>query len=72
MNPQTTNARRFGVEPVQTPSPEHAEFDQITAQIQDFEPLPWQTVPVLEETDQPDEHETDVDREILTGLVSPV
>ena len=58
--------------PVQTPSPEHAEFDRFTARVQDFEPLPWQTVPVLEETDQPDEHETDVDQQILTGLVCPV
>jgi len=60
------------VEPVQTPTPEHAEFDQMVSQVDDFEPLPWNTVPVLDETEEPEERESDVDQVILTGLVIPV
>lgn len=56
--------------PVQTPSPEHAEFDELVAEVEEFDRLPTHTVPL--ESDPPDGEQSDLGGMILTGLVSPV
>lgn len=55
---------------LQTPSPEHAEFDELVEQVEEFEPLPGQPVPL--ESDPPDGENSDLGGMILAGLVSPV
>ena len=55
---------------VQTPSPEHAEFDELVAEVEEFDRLPTHTVPL--ESDPPDGEQSDLGGMILTGLVSPV
>ena len=60
------------MEPVQTPSPDHTEFDRMVSQVDDFEPLPCQTVPVLDGPERPDEPEAEVGHALMAGLVSPV
>ena len=57
--------------PVQTPSPDHIQFDQICAEVDDFEPLLAVSSGVLER-EQENEEETSLDGQILAGLVSPV
>ena len=68
MNAQTTS-EEIRVEQVQAPSPDHAKFDQLCAQVEDFGYLPEQTAPLEERDDEP---ETDLDGMILAGLVQPV
>jgi hypothetical protein len=61
------------VEAPQTPSPDHVEFDQICAQVDEWEPLPAQSIGALEqEPEREGEQETPFDGQILAGLVSPV
>ena len=55
---------------VQTPSPEHVEFDELVAEVEEFDPLPTQPVPL--ESDPPDGEQSDLGGMILTGLVSPI
>ena len=65
------------MEKTQTPSQDHAQFDSICAEVDEFEPLPTVTGQVADgETggDQaPDakQHTASLDRLILAGLVSP-
>ena len=58
------------MEPARKPSPEHAEFDQLCADVEDFETLPTVRPAILERDEESDEHS--VDRQLLAGLVSPV
>ena len=58
------------MEPEQTTSSEHAEFDKLCAEVEDFEPLPTVQPAILERDEDSDEHS--VDRQLLAGLVSPV
>ena len=55
--------------PVTTPSPDHADFDRLCLEIEDFEPLPAVAAPLEQETE--DEEETSLDGQILAGLVTP-
>lgn len=55
--------------PVTTPSPDHAEFDLLCVEIDDFEPLPSVVPPLEEETDGVEE--TSLDGQILAALVAP-
>jgi hypothetical protein len=66
--------------PLQTPSKDHARFDQICEQVDEFEPLPTVTgVSNAEgldraESEYDDEHDnehTQLDGLILAGLVAP-
>ena len=59
------------MEPTQTPSPDHVEFDQLCAGVEEFEPLPAVTAETLER-DEDREDETSLDGQILAGLVTPV
>jgi hypothetical protein len=54
----------------QTPSTEHAEFDRMCSVLDEFEPLPAVSSPVLEH-DEDGEENTSLDGQILAGLVSP-
>jgi hypothetical protein len=58
----------------QTPSPEHTEFDQLCAPVDEFEYLPVLPEPPAElDLDHESEREQhELDKQILTGLVSPV
>ena len=57
------------MELTQTPSPDHMEFDQLCASVQEFEPLPEvQSRPLEREPE--DEHDSSIDSQILAGLVS--
>jgi len=60
------------VEPLtlQTPSPDHFQFDQICAEVDEFEPLPAVSSGPLE-YDEYSEEETGLDEQILAALVSP-
>lgn len=53
------------------PSPEHIEFDQICAEVDDFETLPALSTSPLEPAPA-DEEEASLEQQILAGLVSPV
>ena len=56
---------------LQTPSTDHLQFDQICAEVDDFEPLPALSVgPIEYEAD--DEEDTGWDDQILAALVTPV
>ena len=57
------------MEQVQAPSPDHTEFDQLCAQVEDFGYLPEQTAPLEARDEEPD---TELDGMILAGLVCPV
>ena len=59
--------------PVTTPSPDHGEFDQMCAEVDEFEPLPTlaATPYDADDADEADEAETPLDGQILAGLVSP-
>jgi hypothetical protein len=61
------------VEATQTPSPDHVEFDQLCAQVEEWEPLPaFSMAPLMLETEPKEEERTEFDERILAGLVSPV
>jgi hypothetical protein len=60
-----------GVElPLSTPSPEHVEFDQMTAEIDEFEPLPSMVTATID-AEPEGEEEASLDSQILAGLVTP-
>lgn len=59
------------MEPTQTPSPDHVEFDKLCADVEEFEPLPAVTNGPLER-DPDDQEDTALDEQILAGLVLPV
>jgi hypothetical protein len=59
------------VDPLQTPSGSHVEFDAMCAEVDEFEPLPTVSARPHERESQ-DEEETPLDGQILVGLVSPV
>jgi hypothetical protein len=56
---------------VQTPSPDHQDFDRMCAEVDDFEPLPA-VKPASLERRQDNEDDTTLDGQIMAGLVSPV
>jgi hypothetical protein len=58
---------------VQVPSPDHAEFDQICARVDDWEPLPDpRTAPAQEGVESLESEEVNpLDKLILAGLVAP-
>jgi hypothetical protein len=56
--------------PLATSSLDHVEFDQMCAEIDEFEPLPTMAGASLE-SDQESEEEISLDSQILAGLVSP-
>lgn len=51
-----------------TPSPDHVQFDDLCAEVDDFEPLPAVSSRVLERKPANGE-ETSLDEEIMAGLV---
>jgi hypothetical protein len=61
------------MKPTQPESVEHARFDELCAEVGDFEPLPTvtterpETLPITEGDDQ----DSVLDGQILAGLVSP-
>ena len=54
-----------------TSSPDRLEFEQMCAEVEDFETLPSVANPRLERGEQEGEEETSLDGQILAGLVSP-
>jgi hypothetical protein len=59
------------VEPLQTPSLSHDEFDELCAEVGEFEPLPTVSSGALSETPD-DEEDSSLNDQILVGLVHPV
>lgn len=55
---------------LQTPSPDHLQFEQICAEIDDFETLPAMSGGLLEYEDDREE-DTGLDDQILAALVTP-
>ena len=55
---------------LQTPSPDHVQFDLMCAEVDEFEPLPALSSGPLELEDD-DYEETGLDDQILAGLVTP-
>ena len=53
---------------LQTPDTEHAEFDELCLEIEDYEPLP--SIPTSEPLGTVEHSET-IEAEILAGLVTP-
>lgn len=58
------------METTQTPSAEHVQFDQLCAQVEEWEPLPEFTSALP--ADAPEEGEGPLDGQIYAGLVTPV
>ena len=56
---------------LQTPSSDHLQFDQLCAEVDEFEPLPAVSSGPLE-FDEHSPEETGLDDQILAALVSPV
>lgn len=56
---------------MQTPSPDHAEFDHLCREVDEFEPLPAVTADPRQADGESGEG-TSLDGQILAGLVSPV
>ena len=56
---------------LQTPSADHMQFDQLCAEIDEFEPLPAVSSPLPDYGDD-EEAETGLDKQILAALVTPV
>ena len=56
---------------LQTPSMDHLQFDQICAEVDEFEPLPAVSSGPLE-YEHESEEETGLDGQILAALVTPV
>lgn|GEM_PF-3351312 len=54
---------------LQTPSGDHLQFDQLCAEVDEFEPLPAVSSGPLEYEE--DAEETGLDDQILAALVSP-
>jgi hypothetical protein len=61
------------VEPLtlQTPSPDHLQFDLMCAEVDEFEPLPAVASGPLD-YEAEDQDDTGLDDQILAALVSPV
>jgi hypothetical protein len=59
------------VQPTDTQSPDRTEFDELCADIDEFEPLPAVKAENLERDEENDD-DTSLDGQILAGLVSPV
>jgi hypothetical protein len=57
------------VEASHTPSPDHAQFDRMCAEVDEFEPLPAVSSGVLEREPEGDQ-ESSLDGEIMAGLAS--
>ncbi len=55
---------------LQTPSADHLQFDQLCAEVEDFEPLPAVSSELRECDDHEDE--TGLDDQILAALVTPL
>jgi hypothetical protein len=56
---------------LQTPSSDHLQFDQLCAEVDEFEPLPTiSSSPLAFEEDV--QERTELDDQILAALVSPV
>ena len=55
---------------LQTPSTDHMQFDQICAEVDEFEPLP--AVSRVPPGNEDDGEETAIDGQILAALVTPV
>ena len=55
---------------LQTPSPDHVQFDLMCAEVDEFETLPALSSGPLE-LDEDDYEETGLDDQILAGLVTP-
>ena len=55
---------------MQTPSPDHLQFEQICAEVDEFEPLPAVSVRLLE-FEEDSQEETGLDDQILAALVTP-
>jgi hypothetical protein len=58
------------VDTVLTPPADHAAFNRMCSEVDEFEPLPAVSSPVLER-DEESEESTSLDSQILAGLVSP-
>jgi hypothetical protein len=56
---------------LQTPSSDHLQFDQLCAEVDEFEPLPAVSIGPLE-FDDDNREDTGLDDQILAALVSPV
>lgn len=56
---------------LQTPSSDHLQFDQLCAEVDEFEPLPAVSSGPLE-FEEDTEEATGLDEQILAALVSPV
>jgi hypothetical protein len=67
---ENDQARRTDMGEMQIPSPDHAEFDQLVADVDEFDSLPTNPVPL--ESDPPDGENSQLGEIIMTGLVSPV
>ena len=59
------------MEPTHTPSAEHEEFDQLCADVEDFETLPAVS-PRTRGTERDTEEETPLNEQILAGLITPL
>jgi hypothetical protein len=58
--------------PLQEPTTEHREFDELCQGIDDFEPLPDEFGEIVARRNVREEQEGTLDPLILAGLVSPV
>ena len=56
---------------LQTPSADHVQFDQICAEVDEFETLPTVRTPLLGYDDDGEEHRG-LESQILAALVTPV
>ena len=56
---------------LQTPSADHVQFDQMCAEVDEFETLPVVSSPLFEYDDDGEE-DTGLESQILAALVTPV
>ena len=57
---------------MKTPPSDHAQFDQMCAEVGDFEPLPSvAAAPAPEDAEHEDVQAAPIDELILAGLISP-
>ena len=61
----------MGALTLQTPSADHVQFDQICAEVDEFETLPTVSSELFE-YDPDGEEDTGLDSQILAALVTPV
>jgi len=69
----TTTSGGSAMQTMKTPQTDHAQFDELCARVDDWEPLPAIAVaPVQPDASNDDEQEAaPIDGMILAGLVSP-